>query len=150
MGWCENMTYQLKPVTQENEQMFFDLMRENMAECGADYENFHEGCEQVACLGGGVLFYQDDDLVGAAVLHDRTDGKTYLSDVFIRSDYRNEGHGRNLVKSCEKLAEHFGQRRMDLICEPDRLPFYEAMGYEETDIKDNGHYLQNLQKTLAL
>ena len=136
------MTYQLKPVTNESEQAFFDLMRENMAEFGANYADFHEGYDQAARMGEGLLYYHDDDLIGAAVMQHRDNGDTYLSDVFIRPDFRRQEHGRNMVKSCEMLAGHFGQRSVGLICEPDRLPFYKAMGYETADVKDNNHYLQ--------
>ncbi len=141
------MDYQLKPATSENEQQFYDLMRENCAEVGMGYDDFHEGYQLEVSCGQALLFYHGGKPVGAAILSSNDETRASgLSDIYIVQSQRGAGHGKNLVSSCESLAAHFGKKSMFLICELDRISFYKELGYQE-DKQDGKHYF--LKKSLS-
>ena len=129
------MGYQLKPVTHENEHEFYGFMRANLAEMGAIYDDFHEGYQQAVSFGKALLFYHEGEAVGASVIDIRDDKReTYIEDIYIDVKARHQGHDRNLLRSCESLAAHFGQQSIGLICEPDLLPFYRKLGYDDSGV----------------
>lgn len=134
------MTYRLQPVTDETAEHFFELMRQNCAEVGMDFDEYLDGYQLDMDLGQAMLFYHDDALIGAAILSSNEDTRASgLSDLYIIKDQRGAGHGKSLVNSCETLAEHFGQKAMFLICEAKLKPFYKALGYKK-DKKDGKHF----------
>lgn len=126
------MSYELKIVSPENEDVFYDLMRENLTACGAIYDDFHEGYQGKVAADEAVILYFNGLPVGAALIENhRGINHSYLSDVFVTSDERKNGHGRALVGACEKLAVEFGQHSMGLKCTLDLRHFYMRLGYED-------------------
>ncbi len=107
------MAYQLRPVTEETEEQFFELMRQNCAEVDMNFDDYLHGYELEVGLGQAMLFYHDNTVIGSAILSSDNDTRASgISDLYILPDYRGKGHGKNLVGSCENLAEHFGQQAM--------------------------------------
>lgn len=84
----------------------------------------------------GIWLLENNDLVGIAVITDKSDFKTissstddkWLTDVFILPKWRNKGYGRNIIN----YATSVGCNRLS--CLKDIAPLYESLGWYKIDL----------------
>lgn len=65
-----------------------------------------------------------DKIIGLLVLttlHALSGKKTWIEDVIVDSNYRNQGIGSQLVKKALKLAQEKGITHINLTCKPERV-----------------------------
>ena len=60
----------------------------------------------------------------------------YLEGIFVKEDYRNNGHAKELLLTCEMWAKNMGCTEFASDCELDNigsLNFHKAMGFDEAN-----------------
>ncbi len=89
-------------------------------------------------------------LVGCVVFlpENLTEGK--LHQMALSEEYQGRGFGRQLIATLENALSERGFKLVSLLAPPDRVGFYERMGYESAGepVKKNGLLWQTMKKRL--
>ena len=59
----------------------------------------------------------------------------HIEDIFIRSEYRDNGYGRDLIKKLNDIAKKAGCYKVILDCKKELESFYEKSGYKSKNIQ---------------
>lgn len=90
----------------------------------------------------GFNIYDNDDLIGFAMLKEFDEGKFFLWDYFIDFDHQNKGYGTQALQELITLFEsEFGCKVMTTTYKFGNEPakrLYEKTGFIETDIVNDG------------
>ena len=87
-------------------------------------EQIEQGLVRVAESGGGV--------VGFAVLLESRAGACELDGLFVEPGRMRGGVGRRLVEDAARIARGRGAVRIDVVANPQAVPFYERVGFVVT------------------
>jgi glucosamine-phosphate N-acetyltransferase len=58
----------------------------------------------------------------------------HIEDVAVHRDFQNRGIGRQLVQYATEEAQRLGCYKVILNCRPERVGFYEKLGYRKHDV----------------
>ena len=72
---------------------------------------------------------QDSEIVGFAVLLERSADACELDGLFVEPERMRAGVGRRLVEDAKRVARVRGATRIDVVANPQALAFYEAVGF---------------------
>ena len=72
---------------------------------------------------------QDGEVVGFAVLLERSGEACELDGLFVEPDRMRAGIGRRLVDDAKRIASGRGASRIEVVANPQALAFYEAVGF---------------------
>ena len=84
-----------------------------------------------------VVAEEEGEVIGTATLHFQRklirDGgvAAFIEDVAVREKCRGQGIGAKLVEHLIEEAKNSGCYKINLSCFPERIPFYERLGFKQ-------------------
>ena len=86
-----------------------------------------------------VSVYDKDEIVAMARMIGDMGLNYYIKDVVVRPDYQKQGIGRLLINELLKFVKKNGVSNTEIFVElcavPDKIPFYEKLGFDFNDAK---------------
>ena len=98
------------------------------AQLAAHADAIHLPAEQIAA-GLVRVAEQAGAVVGFAVLLERRGDACELDGLFVEPERMRSGVGRRLVEDAKRIAHRHGARRIEVVANPQAVPFYEAVGF---------------------
>ncbi len=97
-----------------------------------------------ACVGminGAVIRerYILDEMYADAGYHCADGAFQAVYGLDVLPEYRHQGFAHRLMAAMVELARNEGRRGVTLTCRPEKIGFYESMGFQEEGVADSDH-----------
>lgn len=108
--------------------------RHDLADVKAFYsgEDSHPGWAETDVSRGTVFVARDGGIVGSLILRELEPQKIAVDAVLVKADRRGEGIGARLMQA----AMNSRGGTLYLCAHPERLPFYERLGFEQLPFEE--------------
>lgn len=125
-----------RDVAQAHVEAFGELLPEWTVDSAEQELRTHTGRR---CVPTTLLAMDGDAWIGSVSLLQNDDERIrqyspWLASLVVRESARGRGIGRALVERCLREAAALDVPTLYLYCEPDLVPYYDALGWREHDV----------------
>lgn len=108
-----------------------EVIKSSFGLCGGAYDSWYADiCHRVRHGVSKIAVIKKDGRAAAVcVIMYQSGGEVFLSDICVKSEYRGQGLGREILNSVENLS---GADRLSLVCKEEKVGFYSRCGFEIT------------------
>lgn len=100
-----------------------------------------ESGDCVGMINGAVIDerYISDEMYADAHYHTQNGSYQAVYGLDVQPEYRHRGCAHRLMAAMVELARNEGRRGVTLTCRPEKIGFYESMGFHEEGVADSDH-----------